>query len=131
MSDTDADGDGALISAAIRKLCLQLRTNDPLILRRGSKLTFSNYVSNYSDATRSTVCDFTEAESVEVFQALEENTNVKHIDFELFERRCTNRNALAAAEYLESSKTLLTLQLGYDRHFQELSAVIPLFVIRP
>jgi hypothetical protein len=74
----------------------------------------------YTDATRSTGCyGYTEAESIAVFRALEENTNVKHIDYVLFERHCTQRYALVAAEYLESSKS---------RHFQELPAAIPLFV---
>jgi hypothetical protein len=83
----------------------------------------------YTDATRSTGCyGYTEAESIAVFRALEENTNVKHIDYVLFERHCTQRYALVAAEYLESSKTLQSLYSDYDRYFQELPAAIPLFV---
>jgi hypothetical protein len=120
MSDTDADGNVVLVSVAICELCRKLRSNDPLILHHNSKFAFSSCLSSYTDTTRSTVYyGYTEAESIAVFRALEENTNVKHIDFMLFERHCTQRYALVAAEYLESSKS---------RHFQELPAAIPLFV---
>jgi hypothetical protein len=108
-SDDDAaDGDEASISVAIRELCIQLRTNDPLILCHSSTFILSRYITGPS-----------EAEWIAVFQALKENTSVKHIDFILFERHCTKRAALIAAEYVESSKTLQTMDLGYDRHFQD------------
>jgi hypothetical protein len=111
MSDTDADGDGALISVAIRELCLQLRSNDPLILRHGSSFVYSDYITGYSEAPQY-ISGYTEAESIAVFQALKENTSVKHIEFELFARHYTKRSVLVAAEYVESSKTLQTLRLG-------------------
>jgi hypothetical protein len=110
MSDTGSDdvhasGDEASISVAVRELCNQLRANDPQLLRRSSTLRLDNYMSRYSN----------ESECIAVYQALEENTSVKHIDFGMvFERHnFTKRSPLAAAVYLESSKTLQTLNLGY------------------
>jgi Ran GTPase-activating protein (RanGAP) involved in mRNA processing and transport len=111
MSDTDTDGDEALISVAARELCLQLRSNDP---------------RNFEASRHLSGCN--EAECIEVFQALKENASVKHTELTLFERNCTKRSALVAAEYLESSKTLQTLHLGYRQHFQELPAALNLLL---
>jgi hypothetical protein len=53
------------------------------------------------------------AECIAVFQVLKENTSVKHIAFSmLFKRYYTERSALAAAEYVESSKTLQTMDFS-------------------
>jgi hypothetical protein len=61
--------------------------------------------------------DYSEAAFIAVFQALKENTSVKHIDIMLFEwRNYTERSALVAAEYVESSKTLQTLDLSIYRY---------------
>jgi Ran GTPase-activating protein (RanGAP) involved in mRNA processing and transport len=127
MSDTDPDADSisdasnnhsaddALISSAVRKLCDQLRANDPRI---SSTFETSNYISGCS-----------EAEYIAVFQALKENTSLKHIAFEfgvLFERQYTERSALVTAEYVESSKTLqsLCLSYGYPQYSHEVSEMI-------
>jgi hypothetical protein len=118
MSDTDSDadsisdssnahvdvgGDEALISSAVRELCSQLRANDSRVLDEENVFVPSRYKSHYS-----------EAECIALFQALEENNSVKHVDFSMFfeRRNYTERSALAAAVYLESSKTLQTLDWG-------------------
>jgi hypothetical protein len=106
----DVDGGAeAIISSAIRELCSQLRANDPRILRHSSTFRLYDYLRGSS-----------EAECIEVFQALKENTSVKHIRFSmLFQRHCNGRrSALAAAEHVESSKTLQTLDLGYQNSRQ-------------
>jgi hypothetical protein len=115
MSDTGSDvdsisdastghSDEALISPAIRQLCNQLRAND--------------YSSRFIPSHFLRGC--TEAECIAVFQALKENTSVKHIAFEfsmLFElNNYTERSALVTAEYVESSKTLQSLGLSYGHH---------------
>ena len=87
MSESDADGDEALISVAVHKLCLQLRSNDPLIFCHISSRLYFIHVYSEASIHRS---DYTEAESIAVFQALKENTSVKKIEFMLFERHCTN-----------------------------------------
>jgi Ran GTPase-activating protein (RanGAP) involved in mRNA processing and transport len=132
MSDTDSDadsisdasnvhvaagGDEALISVAVRELCNELRANDPRLL--GQSFTFKphQYISNYS-----------EAECIAFFQALKENTSVKHIDFIVFQGHYTARSALAAAEYVESSKTLKTITLWYGHYFQEVPMIISAFL---
>jgi Ran GTPase-activating protein (RanGAP) involved in mRNA processing and transport len=100
--DVDAGGDEALISSAVHELCNKLRANDQRVLRHSSTFVPSNYIRDHS-----------EAECIAVFQALKENTSVKHIDFRmLFEQHKTERSALAVAEYVESSKTLQTLHLN-------------------
>jgi hypothetical protein len=110
MSDTDSDiihagGDEALLSVTARELCNQLRANDPQYLLRRSTLRLSDYITYYSNHF--------EADCIAVFQALKENTSVKHIDFDwLLRRNHTKRSALAVAVYLESSNTLQTLNLG-------------------
>jgi Ran GTPase-activating protein (RanGAP) involved in mRNA processing and transport len=129
MSDTYADGDDALISVAVRELCDQLRSNEPRILRRC--FLVSHNICGYCEDRRY-IRNYNEAEYIAVFQALKENTSVKKIDFILSQRHCTNRSVLAtAAEYLESSKTLQTLHLGYqydEQHFQELPAALSLLL---
>jgi Ran GTPase-activating protein (RanGAP) involved in mRNA processing and transport len=112
MSDTYADGDDALISVAVRELCDQLRSKDPCI----------SHLSIKSDV---------KAEYIEVFQVLKENTSVKDIQLTLLGEYCTKRSALVAAEYLESSKTLQILHLGYcayEQDIQELSAALSLLI---
>jgi hypothetical protein len=122
MNDTDSDadsisdasnahvdvaGDEALISVTVRGLCDRLRANDPRLLKHNSVLIPFRYRSIFS-----------EAECIAIFQALKENTSVKHIEFRgLFERHDTKRSALAAAECVESSKTLQTLDL-YISNYQ-------------
>jgi hypothetical protein len=98
----DAGGDEALISVAVRELCNQLWTNDPHVLANASVFVPFNYI-----------CDYSEAECIAVFQALKENTSVECIDFDrLFDGKYTKSSALVAAEYVESSKTLQTLDLS-------------------
>jgi Ran GTPase-activating protein (RanGAP) involved in mRNA processing and transport len=126
MSDAYVDGDEASISVAIRELCLQLRANDPRILRHGSSFIFPQFPGYFESSRHLSGCN--EAEYIEVFQALKENTSVKHIEFTLCRGHCTKRSALVAAEYLESSKTLQTLHVGYHFHFQELSAALSLLI---
>jgi Ran GTPase-activating protein (RanGAP) involved in mRNA processing and transport len=125
MSDSDANGDEALLSVRIREFCLQLRANDPILFCNISSYVIFDH--RYTEAPNC-ILDYTEAESIAVFEALKENTSVKRINFWLYERHCTKRSALVAAEYLESSKTLQTLLLGYGKHFQELRAAIPLLM---
>jgi hypothetical protein len=111
MSDTDSDaesvsdssnahdaagGDEALISIAVRRICNQLRANDPRLLD-----------DSWFDL--SYLAGFFEAASIKVFQALKKNTNVKHVRLGL--HYYTKSSAEAAAEYVESSKTLQTLEL--------------------
>jgi Ran GTPase-activating protein (RanGAP) involved in mRNA processing and transport len=98
----DNDGSEAIISPAVRELCNQLRANDPRVLRHSSTFVPSTFLGGSS-----------EDECIAVFQALKENTSVKHVDFTLFQRHGNGRrSALAAAEYVESSKTLQTLDLS-------------------
>jgi hypothetical protein len=107
--DVDASGDEALLSSDLRELCKQLRANDPRVLNEDSIFELIRHTSGY-----------TEAESIAIFQALKENTSVKHIDFNvLFEVYNTQGFALAAAEYVESSKTLQTLDLRCYFSLQE------------
>jgi uncharacterized protein (DUF849 family) len=93
-SDTDSNSDASiahvdvddgaepLISLAVRELCNQLRANDPRVL--------STFITSNSLG----VCS--EPECSEVFQALKENTSVKHLNFRmLFERHNAQRSALS------------------------------------
>jgi Ran GTPase-activating protein (RanGAP) involved in mRNA processing and transport len=101
-------GDEVLISSAVRDVCDQLRANDPRLLNpHDSVFELIDYIS-----------DDSEAECIAVFQALKENSSVKHIDISmLFEHaNYTERCALVAAEYVESSKTLRTLDMSQYRH---------------
>jgi hypothetical protein len=101
----DEDGDESLILVPVHELCNQLRTNDPRILSHNSVFEVSIYIRFYS-----------ESESIAVFQALKENTSVTHIDLSKLDRHYTKRSALAAAEYVESSKTLQTLDWSICRY---------------
>jgi hypothetical protein len=122
MSDTDFDADSisdlstfhdggtdgheeAEISFGTRDLCNQLRANDPLVYGRNSTFRPSNYIKS-------------DVDWIEVFQALKENTSVKHIDLILFSENYKERSALIAAEYVESSKSLQTLNLSIGPHCQ-------------
>jgi hypothetical protein len=101
-ASSDVNCDEALISVGVRRLCNQLRANDPSVLPH-------NYVFTPSHHLR--LCSVNEW--IEVFQAIKENTNVKHIRLSLSDY--TKRHAEAAAEYVESSKTLQTLHIWvYD-----------------
>jgi Ran GTPase-activating protein (RanGAP) involved in mRNA processing and transport len=102
-----AGGDEASISVAVRELCNQLRANDPTLLPHAPhSFMLINYIHNCS-----------ESECIAVFQALKENTSVKHIDlWFLFVRDYTKRSALVIAEYVESSNTLQTLDLNVYRN---------------
>jgi Ran GTPase-activating protein (RanGAP) involved in mRNA processing and transport len=104
-SDDDDHDDGDQIT--VRKLCDRLRANDPRVLNYDSVFELISSMRNFS-----------EAECIAVFQALKENTSVNHIDFSmLFDQdNYTERCAAVAAEYVESSKTLRTLDLSYGRH---------------
>jgi Ran GTPase-activating protein (RanGAP) involved in mRNA processing and transport len=102
----DAGGYEALIPTDVRELCSWLRANDPRVLNYGSVFELLFDVGG---------CNGDDAGSIEIFQALKENTSVKHIDFRIFfEPYFTTgkRTRLAAAEYVESSKTLQTLDLN-------------------
>jgi hypothetical protein len=104
VDDGGDDGGEALISVAVRRLCNQLRANDPRVLGDNSSFAPLRYITGYSAA-----------EYIAIFQALKENTSEKHIDFTQFKLHCTKRSALVvAAEYVESSKTLQTLDLWVD-----------------
>jgi hypothetical protein len=104
---SNTHSDEALISVAVRKLCNQLRTNDPSIL------------NTYDDPfvpPPNWLGDCSEAECIAIFQALKENVSVKHIGFDmLFKQNYTEACAVVAAEYVESSKTLQTLDLDVYR----------------
>jgi hypothetical protein len=94
----DVDDEDDEISLAVRELCNQLRANDPCLSAHGPISVLSNDTYGYS-----------EAECIEVFQALEENTSVK--DIRLWINTMTQSSVLAAAEYVQSSQTLRTLCL--------------------
>jgi Ran GTPase-activating protein (RanGAP) involved in mRNA processing and transport len=118
MSDTDSDADpisdtsntqvdhddGAEafpISPNIRVLCDRLRSNDSRVLNSISVFTPFKFQGDNS-----------EGENVAVFQALKQNTSVKHIG--LWSNGYTKRSAKAAAQYLASSQTLQKLHMWYD-----------------
>jgi Ran GTPase-activating protein (RanGAP) involved in mRNA processing and transport len=103
----DDDGDDPPISSAVLELCNRLRANDPRVLSHDS---FFNSPST----------------SIEVFQALKENTSVKRI--RLWLRGYTKRSAEAAAKYLESSQTLQTIELRHCGPYHEFHAVISLLL---
>jgi nitroreductase len=111
ISDTDSDVhiDVECDGETLVELCSQLRANDdPHVLDTIDAISrLVNFVIGCS-----------EGECIAVFKALGWDTSVKHIDFSrLFEgNNCTERSALAAAKYVESSKTLQTLELGYRRY---------------
>ncbi len=90
------------------ELCDQLQANDPHIL---------DNIDAVSRLINSIIGSF-EAECIAVFKALEENTSEKLIDFSRFfdGHNCTERSGLAAAIYVESSKTLQALELGRRRY---------------
>jgi hypothetical protein len=116
MSDTDSDVyidvDVECDGETLVELCLKLRANDdPHVLDNIDAISrLINFVIGCPEAP--------EAQCIAVFEALKKNTSVNHIDFSrLFEgHNCTERSALAAAKYVESSKTLQTLELGYTRY---------------
>jgi Ran GTPase-activating protein (RanGAP) involved in mRNA processing and transport len=89
-----------LMSVAVREFCNRLRANDPDILDGKRVFKASNILRGK-----------TEAECIEVFQALKENTSVTRIDLSTL-YVCTERSILVAAEYVESSKTLQTLEMS-------------------
>jgi Ran GTPase-activating protein (RanGAP) involved in mRNA processing and transport len=106
-SDDDDNDDGAHIT--VRELCDRLRANDPRVLNHDSVFELINSIRH----------SLPKAEFIAIFQALKENTSVKHIDFSmmLFEQdNNAARSILVATEYLESSKTLQVLNLGYGRY---------------
>jgi hypothetical protein len=112
--DDDDDDDGAddsLISSAVRELCDRLRANDPRVLVHDSSVIPFQEAGEYS-----------ERERIKVFQALKENTSVKHI--RLWLHGYTKSSARAAAKCLESSQTLQTIDLLYGTNYQHLPAVI-------
>jgi hypothetical protein len=77
----------------------------------------------YLDTQGNYVASCSEAEYIEAFQALKENTSMKHIRLWLHD--CTERYAEAAAEYVESSTTLQTMELLlYDRQYYQENPVI-------
>jgi Ran GTPase-activating protein (RanGAP) involved in mRNA processing and transport len=134
MSDSDSDADSILdpskahrdddggdedssISPAVRVLCDRLRANDPHVLNCRSGFNPTNYA----------LCS--EREIIAVFQALKQNTSVKHFDLMLFKRIYTKRSAEVAAEYVESSQTLQSIDLRvgfcrYSHEMREMSAVL-------
>jgi hypothetical protein len=114
-AEVDASGDEAQISVAIRRLCNQLRANDPCVLAYGSFFIPFQGEGKYS-----------KAEWIEVFQALRENTLVK--DIQLWLHSYTKISAEAAAKYLESSKILQRIDLRVARYSQEVPAVICLLL---
>jgi Leucine-rich repeat (LRR) protein len=113
-SDHD-DGAEASISSAVRRLCNQLRANDPCVLAHDSTFVPFEYEGEYS-----------EGERIEVFQALKQNTSVKRI--RLWLNSYTKSSAETAAQYLESSKTLQTILLRYGGYYQEFPTVISLIL---
>jgi Ran GTPase-activating protein (RanGAP) involved in mRNA processing and transport len=114
-SDHDDGDDDSLISPAVRVLCDRLRANDPRVLAHDSFFIPFQALRDYS-----------EGERIQVFQALKENTSVKHI--QLWLHGYTKRSAKAAAKYLESSQTLQTLDLRYNGSSQELPKVMSLLL---
>jgi hypothetical protein len=116
--DVDTGDDEPLILSAVRELCNQLRANDPSL--------------SHSFPFPIKSC-YSEAECIAIFQALKENTSVKHIDFMPFGRDYTERLALAAAEFVESSTTLQTLDFGlrpYDLYGAPGNAVFVSLLLR-
>jgi Ran GTPase-activating protein (RanGAP) involved in mRNA processing and transport len=91
-------------SSEIRDLCKRLRAND---FAYGSfQFVPSRYIGGCS-----------ERECTAVLEALKVNTTMENVSFSmLFKRRYTKRFALVAAEYVESTKTLQTLNLGQGRN---------------
>jgi Ran GTPase-activating protein (RanGAP) involved in mRNA processing and transport len=104
MSDTDYDSS---ISSHIRELCNRLRAND---YAYGSfQFVPSRYISGCS-----------QSECTAVLEALKKNTTMENISFSmLFKRRYTKRFASVAAEYVETTKTLQTLNLGQGRNQED------------
>jgi Ran GTPase-activating protein (RanGAP) involved in mRNA processing and transport len=112
-SDVDSISDGSsvdfheavmstLLSSIRETICNWIRVNDPRLLNETSVFVPFKFQPGY-----------TEAECIAVFQALKENTSVKHIDLSLlFQPHNSKRSTWVAAEYLESSKTLLILDLS-------------------
>jgi hypothetical protein len=112
--DDDGDADSS-ISPGVRVLCVRLRANDPGVLDADSGFVPLQYQGEYS-----------EGERIEVFQALKENNQVKHI--RLWLHGYTKISAEAATKYLESSKTLLAIDLCYGGYYQEFPKVISLLL---
>jgi Ran GTPase-activating protein (RanGAP) involved in mRNA processing and transport len=136
MSDASSDADSisdassvdfheavmSAISSRIREMiCHWLRVNDPRIFTPHSSAFIPfKFQPGY-----------TEAECIAVFQALKENTSVKHIDLSLlFQPHNSKRSTWVAAEYLESSKTLQTLDFNENidhyshAEFEKISIVL-------
>jgi hypothetical protein len=116
----DDGGEDSSILPAVRELCDQLRANDPRILDRNSSFVPFKYRHEINGS------EYSEAERIEVFQALKENTQVKHI--RLFLQGYTKRSAEAAAKYLESSQTLQSIDLDYGGNNHHVSTVISLLL---
>jgi hypothetical protein len=73
MSDaSSADSDEALISSRVREYCNQLRANNPDVLTYSTTFVPSLFLDGCS-----------EAECIEVYQALKKNTSVKRIVFSM------------------------------------------------
>jgi hypothetical protein len=129
MSDTDSDADSSnahsdnvggdedsSLSPAVRVLCDRLRANDPSVLHHRSGFHPTHYALS------------SEAEWIEVFQALQKNAHVKRIDFTLREQDYPKRSAEAVAKYLTSSQTLQAIDLRYSGYYPELPAAISLLL---
>jgi Leucine-rich repeat (LRR) protein len=108
----DAGDDDSSISSGARELCNRLLANDPGVFGDCVIVPF-DHDGEYSDA-----------ENISVLQALKEYTSAKRIEFTLFQGNYTERYVLAAAECVESSKTLKTLQLGYWDYCQDIPMII-------
>jgi hypothetical protein len=107
--DDDDGAEDSSISNAIRVLCNRLRENDPRVLDCTSCFIPFQREREYS-----------ESERIEVFQALKQNTSVKHI--RLWLDGDTKRSAKVAAKCLESSQNLQTIELLYGGYYRELPA---------
>jgi hypothetical protein len=126
ISDHDDGDEDSSISSAVRELCDRLRANDPRMLGfvpfEYDDQDYENDDEDYEDER----IEYSEGERIKVFQALKENTQVKHI--QLWLHGYTKRSAKAAANYLESSQALQTIDLRVGRFYDELPAVVCLLL---
>jgi Ran GTPase-activating protein (RanGAP) involved in mRNA processing and transport len=117
--DDDDIDDEAFISANAWQLCKQLRANDPMLCNDSVFAPFSQIAEEYGD-------EYSGDQEINILEALKENTSVKHIDFTLFRGHYTSKSALAAAEYVESSKTLqiMDLSISRDKYYRGVRGMI-------
>jgi Ran GTPase-activating protein (RanGAP) involved in mRNA processing and transport len=97
--DYDDEDDYDTPASSVPRLCAQLRSNDPFVIKEGAKEVFELDVPNYC--------------RLKIAEALLQNTIIKRIGLQL--QDYDELSADAMAKYLAQSKHLLYVKLSHER----------------